>query len=207
MIVFVTGATAGFGAAIARRFARAGHTVVASGRRRERLDALVDELGDAVVPFVLDVTDRAATDALPGSLPPAVADDRRARQQRRARARPRAGAPRRPRRLGDDDRHERQGPDADDARAAARHGRARPRPRRQHRLGRRPLRLSRRQRLRRDEGVRRTTSATTCAPTCSARRSASRTSSPGSSAAPSSRTSASRATTIARRRCTTVPRR
>jgi 3-hydroxy acid dehydrogenase/malonic semialdehyde reductase len=73
MIVFVTGATAGFGAAIARRFVAAGHQVIAAGRRTERLDALRAELGDLLVPFTLDVTDRAATSALPGSLPPAVA--------------------------------------------------------------------------------------------------------------------------------------
>ncbi|WP_155401262.1 SDR family NAD(P)-dependent oxidoreductase, partial [Ralstonia solanacearum] len=37
MIVFVTGATAGFGAAIARRFVREGHRVIAAGGRPERL--------------------------------------------------------------------------------------------------------------------------------------------------------------------------
>ena len=72
MIVFVTGATAGFGAAITRRFVKAGHQVIASGRRADRLAALKAELGDAVIPFTLDVTDRQATDALPGSLPPAL---------------------------------------------------------------------------------------------------------------------------------------
>lgn len=54
MIVFVTGATAGFGAAIARRFVREGHRVIAGGRRQDRLDALKAELGDALLPVVLD---------------------------------------------------------------------------------------------------------------------------------------------------------
>ena len=65
----VTGATAGFGEAITRRLVRDGHRVIATGRRKDRLDALAKELGAAVLPFVLDVTDAAAVAALPGSLP------------------------------------------------------------------------------------------------------------------------------------------
>ena len=61
MIVLVTGATSGFGAAIARRFAGDGHRIVAAGRRRDRLEALRDELGaERVVCVPLDVRDRAA---------------------------------------------------------------------------------------------------------------------------------------------------
>ena len=71
LTVLVTGATAGFGAAIARRFVRNGHRVVATGRRAERLAALHDELGEALCPLALDVTDAPAVDALPGSLPEA----------------------------------------------------------------------------------------------------------------------------------------
>ena len=67
--VLVTGATAGFGEAITRRLVRDGHRVIATGRRKDRLDALAQDLGSAVLPFVLDVTDKAAVSALPGSLP------------------------------------------------------------------------------------------------------------------------------------------
>jgi 3-hydroxy acid dehydrogenase/malonic semialdehyde reductase len=71
MIVLVTGATSGFGSAIARRFALEGHRVIAVGRRRERLDALVHELaGSPVHPLVLDVRDRAAIAAALAALPP-----------------------------------------------------------------------------------------------------------------------------------------
>jgi 3-hydroxy acid dehydrogenase/malonic semialdehyde reductase len=66
---FVTGATAGFGNAIAHRLVRDGWRVIAAGRRQERLDALAAELGDAVLPLRLDVTDLEAVAALPGSLP------------------------------------------------------------------------------------------------------------------------------------------
>ncbi len=74
MIILVTGATSGFGAAIARRFAAEGHRIIAAGRRRERLAALVAELGTARVhPVALDVRDRAAIDAALAALPPELA--------------------------------------------------------------------------------------------------------------------------------------
>ncbi|MDR2991654.1 MAG: SDR family NAD(P)-dependent oxidoreductase [Burkholderiaceae bacterium] len=69
MIVFITGASAGFGAAIARRFVQEGHRVIAAGRRPERLDALKAELGGALLPYALDVQDAAAVAALPAALP------------------------------------------------------------------------------------------------------------------------------------------
>jgi len=70
MIVFVTGATAGFGLAIARRFAQDGARIIAAGRRQERLKALAKELGaDRVHPLALDVQDRAAVMAAIAGLP------------------------------------------------------------------------------------------------------------------------------------------
>ena len=67
--VLVTGATAGFGNAITRRFVRDGYRVIAAARRAERLDALHRELGETLLPLPLDVTDASAVAALPGSLP------------------------------------------------------------------------------------------------------------------------------------------
>ena len=61
MIVFVTGASAGIGAAVVRAFVRRGDRVVAAARSAKKLDALVAELGaESVRPLVLDVTDAAA---------------------------------------------------------------------------------------------------------------------------------------------------
>ncbi|MFO7339012.1 MAG: SDR family NAD(P)-dependent oxidoreductase [Lysobacteraceae bacterium] len=71
---FITGATSGFGLAAARRFVAGGWKVVATGRRGERLQALVDELGaDRVHPAVFDVRDAAAMDAALAALPEAFA--------------------------------------------------------------------------------------------------------------------------------------
>jgi 3-hydroxy acid dehydrogenase/malonic semialdehyde reductase len=69
MNILVTGATSGFGAAIARRFINEGHRVVATGRRRERLDALAAECGERLHGVELDVRDRAAIDAVIAGLP------------------------------------------------------------------------------------------------------------------------------------------
>lgn len=60
--VFVTGATSGFGKAIATRFAKEGHNLIITGRRKERLEALKDQLeseyGVKVSAFELDVRDK-----------------------------------------------------------------------------------------------------------------------------------------------------
>lgn len=69
LTLFVSGASAGFGAAIARRFVADGHRVIAAARRRERLETLGAELGERLLPLALDVTDAAAVAALPGALP------------------------------------------------------------------------------------------------------------------------------------------
>lgn len=69
MIVFVTGATAGFGQSITRRFIAQGHKVIATGRRQERLDALKQEFGDSIYTLVLDVRDRDGINTQLASLP------------------------------------------------------------------------------------------------------------------------------------------
>ena len=68
--ILITGATSGFGAATAKRFAAAGWRVVATGRRGGRLQALAEELGsDHVHVAAFDIRDaeamQAALDALP----------------------------------------------------------------------------------------------------------------------------------------------
>jgi len=69
LIVLVTGATSGFGAAVCRRFIKEGAKVVATGRRKDRLAALKRELGPACHAAVLDVRDAAAVSALAAGLP------------------------------------------------------------------------------------------------------------------------------------------
>ena len=71
--VFVTGASAGFGEAIARRFAADGARVVISARRAARITELAKELRGDVLPLTLDVKDRAAVADAVSGLPPEFA--------------------------------------------------------------------------------------------------------------------------------------
>ncbi|WP_454828352.1 SDR family NAD(P)-dependent oxidoreductase [Pseudoxanthomonas wuyuanensis] len=71
----VTGASSGFGAAAVRRFARAGWRVIATGRRAERLQTLVDEFGaECVHAAVFDIRDAAAMAAALDALPQGFRD-------------------------------------------------------------------------------------------------------------------------------------
>jgi 3-hydroxy acid dehydrogenase/malonic semialdehyde reductase len=80
-IIFITGATSGFGEACARKFAAAGDHLIITGRRKDRLEALQRELeggGHAaagqpvrVLPLVFDVQDKAAVFAAIAGLPEA----------------------------------------------------------------------------------------------------------------------------------------
>ena len=74
MIAFITGASAGFGVAIARRFAADGDKLVICGRRTQRLESLKSELGSNQVHILtLDVRDRNAVAKAVAGLPPEFA--------------------------------------------------------------------------------------------------------------------------------------
>ena len=68
--ILITGATAGFGQAAARRFAADGWRVIGTGRRAERLRELQQELGDALLPLEIDMRDREAVESLSNLSPP-----------------------------------------------------------------------------------------------------------------------------------------
>jgi len=69
MIVLITGASAGFGAEMARTFVSHGHRVILAARRTDRIADLAGELGDAAMPVTLDVTSRASIEAALAGLP------------------------------------------------------------------------------------------------------------------------------------------
>lgn len=71
--VLITGATAGFGEATARRFLANGHQVIAAGRRVERLEMLKASLPENqqnnLFTLVLDVCNNAQVESLTANLP------------------------------------------------------------------------------------------------------------------------------------------
>ncbi|RFM34263.1 SDR family NAD(P)-dependent oxidoreductase [Chitinophaga silvisoli] len=72
-IVLITGATAGFGEACARKFAANGYDLIITGRRQERLTALQQDLekanGVKVLPLTFDVQDEKAVSSALEQIP------------------------------------------------------------------------------------------------------------------------------------------
>src|SRR5207253_1731825 len=62
--ILITGATAGFGEAAARKLVAGGWPAVGTGRRADRLKQLQDELGDKFLPLEIDMRDREAVESL-----------------------------------------------------------------------------------------------------------------------------------------------
>ena len=62
--ILITGATAGFGEAAARKFVGGGWRAIGTGRRGDRLKKLQAELGDNFLPLEIDMRDVAAVESL-----------------------------------------------------------------------------------------------------------------------------------------------
>ena len=62
--ILITGATAGFGEAAARKFVAGGWRAIGTGRRGERLKQLQEELGENFLPLEVDMRDVAAVESL-----------------------------------------------------------------------------------------------------------------------------------------------
>ncbi len=66
-VALITGASAGLGVEFARQLSSKGHRLVLAARRRDRLDALVDELGNARA-VEIDLSESGSTAALMSDL-------------------------------------------------------------------------------------------------------------------------------------------
>ena len=62
--ILITGATAGFGEAAARKFLAGGWRAIGTGRRSDRLKVLQEELGDNFLPLEINMRDREALESL-----------------------------------------------------------------------------------------------------------------------------------------------
>lgn len=69
MNVLITGASAGFGKALAERLVAKGHRVIGCARRLDKLNALAKTLGDNFLPVVMDVSDTASIPQIIADLP------------------------------------------------------------------------------------------------------------------------------------------
>ncbi|HAR76063.1 MAG TPA: NADP-dependent 3-hydroxy acid dehydrogenase [Psychrobacter sp.] len=69
MNVLITGASAGFGKALAERLVAKGHRVIGCARRLDKLNALADNLGELFLPVVMDVSDTASIPQIIADLP------------------------------------------------------------------------------------------------------------------------------------------
>ncbi len=69
MNVLITGASAGFGKALAERLVANGHRVIGCARRLDKLNALADTLGEAFLPVIMDVSDTASIPQIIAGLP------------------------------------------------------------------------------------------------------------------------------------------
>lgn len=69
MNVLITGASAGFGKALAERLIANGHRVIGCARRLDKLNALAETLGESFLPVVMDVSDTASIPQIIADLP------------------------------------------------------------------------------------------------------------------------------------------
>jgi len=67
--VIITGASSGFGEAIAIRFLQEGYNVIALARRADKLSALSDQFPGRVLPAAVDITDKGSVQEVLSNLP------------------------------------------------------------------------------------------------------------------------------------------